>query len=783
MDSDEFVLLTASILHDIGKVGQRYTKNENHADLGYSFIRNIPYNNKDMDRISKLVKYHHTNADMAELESNDKGLLKILQIADRKSAAHDREDRDEKEFKDIKLHKISNEIGINNNENAGGVYELKTLDYQEDRSINSGYKDLDNKIKEDVSKLDFASNNKYEFFNTLDSVLYKDTAFIPSAFYYSKPDISLYHHLKLTAAIAMSLYRSSKAHSSEILDSNENQSFILLMCNISGIQEYIFKHYKSEAADEKGTRRLKGRSFMIKLFTDSIESYIINKFNLYRFNIAWEKSDGFLLLMDNSEDNIKKLEQARKDIDMGLVNKKRGITANIAWVSASLDDFTTLEADRDSVLTGSDDKFKNKMQDLYDNMDRAKRTKMQEIFSDVNIPNDAKFGTSIKNMCESCGLDNIYEGSEKCIGCIEEEYIGRSLYDHKNIIMKIDNNSNAVNRKGIILFNFGDKYIQYYFSSDENGEVIKIYDYDNKGHHNINTSYKNWRFIFQAKYVPSDGSSIVPLNNYFGWESEHKMLGVLKADVDNMGLIVARGLKRITISKLASLTFEFEYFFSAKLDETAKKHDIYVIYSGGDDITAAGEINKLIEFISDFHEEFDKYFSKKVNISVGVTAISPKFPLRRAITNAEKNLNTAKKATDRETKIVKNSINMFDTTMGWGIYSKMNKIGVDIYEIIENYHLGKGFPYFLYSLGKSYNKSIKKGTIITDDISRGCVTIPDPMLYYYVNRNYRADNKNATHEKNVLMEKLCENNDENWRYMNYLSSYIVIKIRNEEGQK
>ena len=38
-------------------------------------------------------------------------------------------------------------------------------------------------------------------------------------------------------------------------------------------------------------------------------------------------------------------------------------------------------------------------------------------------------------------------------------------------------------------------------------------------------------------------------------------------------------------------------------------------------------------------------------------------------------------------------------------------------------------------------------------------------------------------KKNVLMEKLCENNDENWRYMNYLSSYIVIKIRNEEGQK
>ncbi|BAB59253.1 hypothetical protein [Thermoplasma volcanium GSS1] len=775
MDNDEFVLITASILHDIGKIQQRYKLSEKHADLGYQFIKEIKYSNKDMERIANLVKHHHHDPDKTELDGRDKKLLKILQIADRKSAAHDREDRDLGEYRDIKLHKISNEIQIKDMKDTNCTYELKTLDDQENKAANSGYKYLYNKVKADIDKLNFNEPDKYKFFNTLNSILYKDTVAIPSAFYYSKPDIPLYHHLKLTAAIALSLYRNLKSSDIEISDDDKNPFFILLMCNLSGIQDYIFRHYKSEAADEKGTKRLKGRSFMIKLFTDSIESYIINEFNLYRFNVVWEKSDGFLLLMDNNEENIKKLEDIKKNIDLGLIEKKRGITANIAWVTASLDDFTTLAVNRNLELEGENDNFKVKMQCLYNNIDKAKRMKMSEIFSDNAIERDVKFGHSITNMCESCGMDSIYDNA-KCIGCLEEENIGSSLYKYSNIITDIDNSYNADNRKNIILFHYGNKYIKYYFSDHEEKEVIKIYDYNN-----IDSNYNNWRFILQAKYVPlyDDVRSIKPFSDYFKDESEHKMLGVLKADVDDMGLIVAAGLKRTTISKLASLTFEFEYFFSVKLDEIAQQNkDIYIVYSGGDDVTAVGEINKLIKFISDFHNEFNKYFCKKINISAGVTVVSPKFPLRRAVLIAEENLKKAK-----ENRTEKNSIRIFDTTMGWDTYDKMNEIGEYIYKKAYNNEepnknkLGKGFPYFLNNLGKAYNKRIEKGTEITDKIASGSVTIPCPMLYYYISRNYKSKDEN---EKKELINRLCEKDYENWKYMNYLSSYIVIKIRSGE---
>ena len=106
---------------------------------------------------------------------------------------------------------------------------------------------------------------------------------------------------------------------------------------------------------------------MIKLFTDSIESYIIKELNLYRFNVVWEKSDGFLLLFNNSNEMEEKLREIRQNIDIGLIRKKRGVSANIEWTTLSLDDFTTINNDKENndEIYNENDKFGNKLEELY----------------------------------------------------------------------------------------------------------------------------------------------------------------------------------------------------------------------------------------------------------------------------------------------------------------------------------------------------------------------------------------------------------------------------------
>lgn len=810
--NDEFCLVMASILHDVGKIEQRVEKNKKHAELGKRFfdseITSIDRNDKEL--ISKLIGYHHHHANETDLDEQGKYLLNILKEADARSAAHDREDKEEG-IKDVRLYKISDLLCNGKDKNC---YTLSTLDSIEDRSINDGYKYILNTLKSDLQKLDFnRDRNQYDVFNSLNSVLYKDTVFVPSAFYYSEPNISLYHHLKLTAAIALSMYRYEKQDIELRKTRDTNNSFILLLCNLSGLQPYIFRAYKSDSADDKGTKRLKGRSLMIKITTDSIESYLLNELNLYRFNIVWEKSDGFLMLFENTEDNQKKLKELKKDIELEMIDKKRGLYANISWATANLGNFETV---KDLENDKNNDPFGSKMIELYNNLDKEKREKYLDIITDDKIEFTKKFGESIIDMCENCGLDSIYKneklfptyepdnsmngetGSGSCVGCLEEEYVGTSLYKYKYLILNIS--ASSIYKENKIKFKYGNKTLGYYFSNKIEGETISINDFGISGN--------NWRFMFQAKNVVlNDNKTVKPINELFekedkkdghGSESlqipinepsekeynkteKHKMLGIFKADVDNMGTIIATDLNKITISRLASLSFEFEYFFSIKLDKIAKENRVYIIYSGGDDVSAMGKIDDVINFIYQFHDEFNTYFSNNIiTISAGIAITSPSFPLRRGINIAEENLGEAKSGN-------KNKINFFDI-MPWNIYKELTNLGDEIYKKISNNNLSKGFPYFLYNLGNMYNKGISKGTVITSSTGYGnkSIVIPDPLLYYYITRNYNVDNLHK-YEVDEFIELLLPGfkgikksklgNDEIWKNMNFLSSYVVIKLR------
>ena len=722
-------------------------------------------------------------------------------MADRKSAAHDRNDIDPNVYREVKLEKISDliELGGADHKTSKSYYDLKTLENYEDRSKNFGYKELYKTMKSDIEKIDFNFNNSndYKIFNILNTILYKNTIFMPSAFYYSDPNISLYHHLKLTAAIAMSQYRYDKATKLDKMSGNE--PFILLMCSISGIQDYIFRHFKSEAADEKGTKRLKGRSFMIKLFTDSIQSYIIKELGLYRINVVWEKSDGFLLLLNNGPNMEAKLENIRKEIDKGLINKKRGITSNISWVAASLDDFNSIEEGFDFTDSEnkSPDNFALKMQDLYDKLDLRKRNKLSELLQDPLISHEEKFGTSIKDMCESCGLDKVYANG-RCVGCLEEEYIGTYLYRNMAISVEMaEHNETGIynNREKRIIFQYGDLDIEYHFADTAeeqiSDEIIKINEFT--------STSRNYRFILQAKHVPLDKSNrIISLNDMFQDDSQHKMLGIFKADVDNMGAIIGAGFERLTISRLASLSFEFEYFFSIKLDQIAKtfyqstdgpindrdykKSDntpnIYIVYSGGDDVSAVGEISDITDFIKNFHKGFEEYFHNQyLTISGGLSISQPKFPIRRGIINAEKNLDLAKQETG------KNSLHYIDT-MKWQTFVDLSKFGDKLTEIIKEKKLSKGFPYLLNNLGQHYPKKIIKGTVISTIInSTNSALIPDPLVNYYIKRNYPVKNNNSQDiaERDSLIRETLADGDSKWKYMNFLSSYVVINLRNSKN--
>jgi len=127
-----------------------------------------------------------------------------------------------------------------------------------------------------------------------------------------------------------------------------------------------------------------------------------------------------------------------------------------------------------------------------------------------------------------------------------------------------------------------------------------------------------------------------------------KLLGVLKMDVDSLGMAFER-LQRTGVGMrgVPDLSERLDLFFSKTLDEEKKNHPqwqfIYTVFSGGDDLLAVGPWNIVFEYADHVRTLFADNFGKDgLTISAGLAIVKPKFPIQRAAEHAEELLKLAK---------------------------------------------------------------------------------------------------------------------------------------------
>jgi CRISPR-associated protein Csm1 len=62
-----------------------------------------------------------------------------------------------------------------------------------------------------------------------------------------------------------------------------------------------------------------------------------------------------------------------------------------------------------------------------------------------------------------------------------------------------------------------------------------------------------------------------------------------------------------TISRFATLSRSMNNFFLWCINYIAEEHNIYITYSGGDDLFAVGNWKDLIDFSIEIHNKFSKF--------------------------------------------------------------------------------------------------------------------------------------------------------------------------------
>jgi CRISPR-associated protein Csm1 len=365
-DKSLYEILLGALLHDVGKLGQRAhalndglsSKNQQmikavcplRGGRGHSHLH-VLYTAEFCDRVQNLVPSKLDRAKVLRLATShhlpSNSTEEIICKADCLSAGMDRlEDENTfgMGFRKARMTPVVSQVDIGSG--LGGkndkfvmqmgalrndfkiVFPASTQDQAlvppHGEDLRPAYKDLWDGLIEswDENQVE----DLWGFTARALSTLEMSTWCVPSATNVL-PDISLYDHMKTTAAIAGCLY----------LAGNEKEKpFLIVAGDFGGIQQYIFDLRMGAGGLAKG---LRGRSFKVSMVVESISLHILRSCRLPLTNRLIAAGGRFYLLLPNVDRTHEALESTRRELDRWSVENTEGeLRFNLAHVELAEDD-------------------------------------------------------------------------------------------------------------------------------------------------------------------------------------------------------------------------------------------------------------------------------------------------------------------------------------------------------------------------------------------------------------------------------------------------------------
>ena len=242
-----------ALLHDIGKVIYRQGDDaRKHSISGHDYLKDsVGISDRD---ILDSVRYHHSEA-LKGAEIPTDSATYIVYMADNIASAADRRPSETYEA-GFDIHTpLSPVFNILNRNNSQAYYapyilhESEGINYPVEEKRDFEKRDYD-RIMREISDHLRGIEWDSEYVQSLLEILEADLSYIPSATSKKElPDISLYDHLKMTAAYGLCIYYYLKEKGQgdyrEVLFKNsaefyQKEVFMLASLDVSGIQDFIY---------------------------------------------------------------------------------------------------------------------------------------------------------------------------------------------------------------------------------------------------------------------------------------------------------------------------------------------------------------------------------------------------------------------------------------------------------------------------------------------------------------------------------------------------------------
>ena len=688
-------LVKCALLHDIGKVVYRSGEVlEDAATAGATFLRSYTQE----EEIVQCAQYHHKRQ-LESVNVSDDSFVYLVHEAIQLTSADDYHEFEEgnpadKQYFDstLPLTSVFYTFAGKKSESPRS-YELCSFDLMKDmnypieakentevdkknskthkgcptdeRAIASkqAYVDLYNTLKQSFAAKSIDAMTVNELLQTYEN----STSYVPVDVRRQKhSDVSLYMHSKLTAAIATSLklyfdeqgnYDYKNSCFKEVEETRDKEVFMMISADISGIQDFIY------TVPSKGAlKSLRGRSVYLEILLESVIDSLLEDLNLTRCNVIYSGGGHFYILAPNTERAKKVVAATQVSVNKWLlehVGTKLYIAVGIASCS------------------GYDLRY-GKMQhklfaDASRNADNSKMTRydektLQDLFDPNSSLNTVQVGDRECSICHTSSVELQPYGDSVALACSMCDSLfrlGEGLVQKYDVLLGIAQHQEEL--KGMYSIPIYDTNQMFLYIIPQ-VQMEKFRDTVNWKHlYLINATSTGtyvanrlWLADYVARKEDKEDTSVYEFSELAKLCGDADVgverLGVLRADVDNLGAAFINGFINEkskytytfnTFSRYADLSRALSMFFKVGVNQIVagtsgsdineryhlwddfgeKKGHIHVIYSGGDDVFLVGPWDELLEVGINIRNRLQEFSDGKVTISAGLGMFAPNFPI------------------------------------------------------------------------------------------------------------------------------------------------------------
>jgi CRISPR-associated protein Csm1 len=518
------------------------------------------------------------------------------------------------------------------------------------------------------------------FADSLLFLLEKYTSRIPSSTMHL-PDVSLYHHLKSTAALACCLYDYEEETGLNVRENQEKDAFLLIGADLSGIQSYIYDIVSSYAS-----KNLKGRSFWLQLLLDAVLERMLQALGLFRAHVVYASGGGFFLLAPNTShvrETLKNLEQELQEKLFATYRDKLYLA--IAAEPHSAQDL--LNQNLTSVWKGLMNKLNEKKRQRFSNIlvdqygkffepDPLDALPDRDQITGEGLREEDEINLIHPDTNEQIKLGETLKKADYWVSSTEElSHLGQAfepadlgvfhyLLSADKLAAKRDALKGSLDQALVRKIN-ADDFLENSIAGNNN-----VYGFCTYGGNDFPTEEDGSSKTFNALAGRPDEE------DQASEQIAYARLGVLRMDVDNLGQIFINGLseERRTYSRYSSLSSNLDSFFKGYLNslwEKDKYRDLtQIIYSGGDDLFIVGRWHLMIDLAAEIQAEFKRWVchNEGLSISAGVAIIPPKYPISKGAELAAEEEKRAKAHAyhlTEDKKLEKNAISFMGIALHW----------------------------------------------------------------------------------------------------------------------